>query len=224
MLQTTASPSPQRVVKTASGTVEVYGCCNEVDAELWERSFGSQAIDGRYYQIAEECLGDQFEFVYMVLRDGQSGAAAVQPAIVVDQDGAAGLPAGARRLAEGIRKLFPGFLRMRLLMVGCAAGEGHLGSAERWALETLHAALPDVARSVGAPIIVLKDIPSNYRETVGAVFERDYRRVPGMPGATLDLDYASFEDYLQRRVGGCSGRICGGSSRNCRRSRRSRWK
>ena len=29
----------------------------------------------------------------------------------------------------------------------------------------------------------------------------EYRRVPGMPAAALNLDFASFEDYLQHKVG-----------------------
>ena len=93
------------------------------------------------------------------------------------------------------------FLQMKLLMVGCAAGEGHPGTTAPWALRALREALPEVARAAGAPVIVLKDFPAEYRASLSRVFEPDYRRVPGMPAATLDLRYASFEDYLQSKVG-----------------------
>jgi hypothetical protein len=201
MLQFATSPAPLEVFQTSGGPVELYRSCSEIEPELWDVCFGGQAKDGRFYQIAEDCLGDQFEFLYLVMRHGETGEAALQPALVVEQDGAAGLPREARRLMGIVRKAFPRFLRMKLLMVGCAAGEGHLGSTERWALEALHDALPGVARRMGASIIVMKDVPAEYRASVGPVFERDYRRVPGLPAATLDLDYASFEDYLRNKVG-----------------------
>jgi hypothetical protein len=201
MLQTAVSQSPHQVFQTSVGVVEVYRWCREVEPELWEAGFGSRAKDARFYHIAEDCLMDQFAFRYLVMRNARTGEAALQPALVVEQDAAAGLPKVARNLVAVVRKAFPRFLRLKLLMVGCAAGEGHPGSAERWALQALHEALPRVARGAGAPVIVLKDFPAEYRPVLGPVFERDYGRVPGMPAATLDLEYASFEDYLQNKVG-----------------------
>lgn len=201
MLQVASLPSSHEVLRTSMGTVEVYQWGRDVEPELWEAAFGNHAKDGRFYQIAEDCLLDQFAFRYLVIRNGDTGEAALQPALLVDQDGAAGLPKRARNLVAAIRKVIPRFLQMKLLMVGCAAGEGQLGSAEPWAIRALHEVLPLVARGAGASVIVVKDFPADYRAALGPVFERDYRRVPGMPAATLELEYSSFEDYLQNRVG-----------------------
>jgi hypothetical protein len=173
MLQTVRSPTPRDAFRTSMGPVEVYGSARDIEPELWESSFGGQPKDGRFYQIVEDCMESQFTFLYVVMRNALSGEAAVQPAFVVDQDGAAGLPKAARNIMATIRKAFPRFFRLRLLMVGCAAG---------------------------AQIIVMKDFPSEYREMIGPVFEQDYRRVPGLPAATLELDYTSFEDYLQNKL------------------------
>ncbi len=201
MLQLATTTRERSAIQTSVGTVEVCLWCRDVEPQLWEASFGNQAKDGRFYHLAEDCLMDQFGFRYLILRNGRTGEAVLQPALVVDQDGSAGMPRQVRRLVAAVRRIFPRFLRMKLLMVGCAAGEGHLGSARPWALTALHEALPRVAREAGASIIVLKDFPMEYRDTLGPVFERDYRRVPGMPAATLDLDHAGFEDYLQNKVG-----------------------
>jgi len=201
MPQITVSPAFQKAFRTSRGTVEVYHSYRDVESGVWEASFGEQVRDGRFYQIAEDCLREQFDFRYIVIRNDRTGEFALQPTLLVDQDGAAGLPRQARSFVAAVREVYPRFLQMKLLMVGCAAGEGHPGSTEPWALQALHEALPRVARDTGAPIIVLKDFPAEYRASLGPIFERDYRRVPGMPAATLDLGYASFEDYLQRRVG-----------------------
>ncbi len=185
------------------GTVEVYQWGREVEPELWEAAFGSHAKDGRFYQIAEDCLLDQFALPLPGAAQRRYGRGRA-PA------GAGGGPgwrggvakAGAKPRggdpAEGDTRAF---CKMKLLMVGCAAGEGQLGSAEPWAIRALHEVLPSVARGAGASVIVVKDFPADYRAALGPVFERDYRRVPGMPAATLELEYASFEDYLQNRVG-----------------------
>jgi len=179
--------------------VEVCRSHADLDPALWEQGFGGEAKDARFYRIAEDCMRDQFEFRYLVIRNGER--AALQPAILVNQDAAAGLPRAARQAIATVRRVFPRFLQMRLLMVGCAAGEGHLGSTEPWALEALREALPAVARAGGASVIVMKDFPAEYRAALDSVFGGEYRRVPGMPAATLELTFGSFEDYLQRKVG-----------------------
>jgi hypothetical protein len=202
MLQAAIPSSPCEAIQTAGPAVEVCHAHRDIDPHLWEASFGAHAKDGRFYQIVEDCLSEQFRFLYITIRGADGMRCAVQPALVVDQDGAAGLPKSGRKIIDSIRKLFPRFLRMKLLMVGCAAGEGIPGTIDRAALDSLRKALPGIARNAGASIIVLKDLPAEYRAAVSPVFTGEYRRVPGLPAAVLDLTgYSSFEDYLQNRVG-----------------------
>ena len=51
---------------------------------------------------------------------------AIQPFLIVSQDLATGTPAVIRNLLAAIRRRFPGFLKLRMLMVGCSAGEGDI--------------------------------------------------------------------------------------------------
>jgi predicted N-acyltransferase len=85
-------------------------------------------------------------------------------------------------------------------MVGCAAGEGHLGACnpedEAWVAEALHASLKAYARENAAGLIVLKDFPARYRQTLGDFSANGYARIPSMPMTKLSLDHASFDDYL----------------------------
>ena len=66
MLQIADFPLPREVLRTSLGTVEVYRSCGDVEPELWEAGFGAQAKDGRFYQIVEDCMGDQFIFLYQI--------------------------------------------------------------------------------------------------------------------------------------------------------------
>jgi len=85
-------------------------------------------------------------------------------------------------------------------MVGCAAGEGHLGACspedEAWVAEALHASLHTIARRHKASLVVLKDFPAKYRATLGRFSSNGYTRVPSMPFTRLALHYADFEEYL----------------------------
>src|SRR5205823_15932 len=119
----------------------------------------------------------------------------------VDQDLTAGLPARFRRVLTGARKLWPRFLSLKMMMVGCAAGEGQLDSTEIWVVESLHEAIEKYMRRARVSIVLLKDFPAQYRETLATFSNDGYRRVPSMPAAKLDLTFASFEDYVQNTLG-----------------------
>jgi predicted N-acyltransferase len=88
-------------------------------------------------------------------------------------------------------------------MVGCAAGEGHLdGDATTHAAtaQALAAALPGIARNLGASLIVLKEFPAQYRPALQCFCERGFARVPSMPMTRLSLPYKDFEDYVAKAL------------------------
>jgi predicted N-acyltransferase len=86
------------------------------------------------------------------------------------------------------------------LMVGCAAGESHLGapsSEDKIRLaRALHSTLHTVARDNKASLIVLKDFPVKYREALQTFSANGYTRIPSMPLTRLELNYRTFDDYL----------------------------
>ncbi len=173
----------------------------DIDSAVWAHSFSRQCKDSRFYEIIEETLRDKFEHRYLVLTNRETGKAVVQPFFFVDQDIIAGSPRPLRMLVARLRKKLPRFFILKMLMVGCAAGEGHLGSEETWAVQSLQEALDAFGKQSGASIILLKDFPARYRKALASFSDAGYQRAPSMPGARLALGYASFEDYLQRKVG-----------------------
>jgi len=165
----------------------------------WREAFARQAKDHRFYEIVEQTLRSGFEYHYLILQDHSGEVRAVQPFFFVQQNLVEGVP--ALRLAVGlIRKTFPRFLTMRVLMVGCAAGPGHLGACRRgdeeWVVEALRQTLPTCARLGHASLIVWKDFPACYRTLLADLTAHGYTRVPSMPMTGLSLDYRDFEEYL----------------------------
>ena len=189
------------VIPTPTGTAEVACSARAIAPEIWHSTFEGEARDARYYEVIEQTLPEKFEYRYLILRNAGTGQTAVQPFFFIAQDLTDGLPVNIQRMVARVQRRFPRFLVMRILMVGCAVGEGQLACSEPWAVQALHDALRVVARRARASVIVFKDYPARHREALSLLSGNGYRRVPSMPAAKVDLDYKDFDDYMQRRLG-----------------------
>jgi hypothetical protein len=169
----------------------------------WRRCLVGQRKDFRYFELLHETLSDGFDYRYFVLTDETGEVFAVQPSFVIEQDMLAGASPVLRRMAEGVRRIFPKFLRMRTLMVGCATGEGQLdtGNAPARAsriVRSLHRNMKQLAAQVRAPLIVFKEFGASYRAPMSRLSRNGYTRVPSLPMTRLNIAYPSFEDFLMR--------------------------
>jgi hypothetical protein len=92
----------------------------------WPHAFANERKDHRYYEIVEDTIFQGFDYRYFAIKDSSGEVCAVQPFFVHDQDLLAGAISKIGKLIDFIRIIWPRFMRLRMLMVGCAAGEGHL--------------------------------------------------------------------------------------------------
>jgi predicted N-acyltransferase len=168
--------------------------------ESWSSAFQAQCKDHRYYEIIEETLDNDFEYQYLLLRDRAGVIRGIQPFFFVRQNLVEGIPGAFRGMVDSIRRLWPKFLTLRVLMVGCAAGEGHLGTLNStdpaWIAQALDQTLPAIARAAKASLIVLKDFSARYREALSVFSSNGFVRVPSMPMTRLPLNFADFDEYL----------------------------
>ena len=171
-------------------------------APHWRTAFSGERKDHRYYELIEDTLTGEFHYGYLAIEiDG--AIRAVQPYIVVDQDLLAGTGGFAQGLVGGIRRLWPRLLRARTLMVGCAAGEGHLdgGEVSEGAIaRLLGQSLVTLARQLSCALVVLKEFPVRYRASLESLLDDGFTRVPSMPMTTLSIEYKDFDDYLSRNL------------------------
>jgi predicted N-acyltransferase len=166
--------------------------------------FADQRKDHRYYEIIARTLENDFVHSYFAIVDRAGSIRAVQPFFLLDQDVLDGIGPEGRRLVAHLRRLYPRFLRMRTLMVGCAAGEAHLAAAdglsETAVADILSREIVELARRQRAPLVVLKEFPARYRDTLACFVQRGFTRAPSMPMTMLNIQYASFEDYMQKAL------------------------
>ena len=199
----TPAAAPQSSARTTirfrGGTATILTRAEVQQHSAGPDAFASRCKDHRFYEIVEQTLENAFEHRYLVLADAAGEVRAIQPVFFVQQNLVEGIPA-LHAAVEGVRRLFPKFLTMRVLMVGCAAGEGHLGfyraGDEEWTANALHGSLTTYARRAKASLVVLKDFSSAYRSTLRSFTAKGYARVPSMPMTRLRLQFRDFDDYL----------------------------
>src|ERR1700680_601615 len=187
-------PFPQGVARVVTRT-DLQNC------DAWKRAFQGKCKDHRYYEIVEEALEGGFEYHYLLLEDDSGNVQAIQPVFFVRQNLVEGVPGKIRSVVDLIRKTFPRFLTMRVLMVGCAAGAGDLGVCdekdEEWTAKALLEVLRTYARQNGASLVVLKDFPAKYRSALETFTSNDYARIPSMPMTRLSLHhYHDWDEYF----------------------------
>ena len=95
-------------------------------------------------------------------------------------------------------------MRLRMLMVGCTAGEGHLDNAVVMSLyrqsQLLASAIVAEASKLKVSLIVLKEFPAKYRDPLRCFIRHGFTRVPSLPMTKLNIDYASFADYMNKAL------------------------
>jgi predicted N-acyltransferase len=189
-----AIPLPQGLAKAVT-LAELQNC------NAWKRAFENKCKDHRYYEIVEETLKDGFEHHYLLTEDDSGNARVIQPVFFVRQNLVEGVPGKISSMVVRVRKIFPRFLTMRILMVGCAAGTGDLGACDErdkaWVANALQASLSTYARRNKASLIVLKDFPATYRSELKTFSSNGYARIPSMPMTRLSLHYHNWDEYFR---------------------------
>lgn len=193
-----------------SFSVEVVTRAELDSCAAWRSMFAGERKDYRYYEIIEDTLPDNLEYRYFAVRDDAGRIRAVQPFFLLDQDIVEGVKPAYVRWVSSVRRVNPRFLKLRTLMVGCSAGEGHLACADNLPAtviaELLSRDIVKHARMLGADLIVLKEFPARYREALACFVKAGFARAPSMPMTKLNIDYDSFDTYISRAMSGNSRR------------------
>src|ERR1700693_3182722 len=187
-------------ISLPDGVAKAVALTDVQNASAWKRAFQNRCKDHRYYEIVEETLQNDFEHHYLLLEDSSGNVRAIQPVFFVRQNLVEGVPGKIRSVVDVVRKIFPHFLTMRVLMVGCGAGTGDLGacdqSDEAWVADALRASLRSFARQNRASLVVLKDFPANYRSALKTFALNGYARIPSMPITKLPLHFDNWDEYF----------------------------
>ncbi len=198
-------PLPPQSYLVPFGKAEVYTSAAQVALHLWEQAFGQHAKDHRYYGLLEHTLTDGFCYHYLLLRDLDGRPCALQPFAFMEQDLVAGMSRPVRQTIASLRRFVPGFLKIKMLMVGCAAGEGDLGlfpnrNDSTEITTAVCEAFTQIARRNGRSLITFKDFPSRYRKAFSEASLAGYASLPSFPSTALDLNFPDFATFMETRL------------------------
>jgi peptidoglycan biosynthesis/recognition FemAB-like protein len=184
--------------------VAVYSRFELMQCPHWTHAFATERKDRRYYELVEDTIHKDFDYRYFAIKDDTGTVRAVQPFFILDLDLLVGVSTKFGTLIDGVRHVFPRFMRMRALMVGCVAGEGHLDATRMVSChapaQALASAVVGHAQYLRAPLIVLKEFPAKYRLALGCFLQQGFTRVPSLPMTRLNIDYSSFDDYMRQAL------------------------
>jgi hypothetical protein len=193
-------------VAVPGGSVEVVSRLEAMQCRHWTNSFGAEAKDRRYYELVEDTIHAEFDYRYFAVRDWKGEICGIQPFFILDLDLLIGTRPRIGGLTRFVRRLWPRFMHARTLMVGCAAGEGHLDGHDEFVrrsnARSLASAIVKEARGLKAGLIVLKEFPAKYRPALECFVHNDFTRIPSLPNVRLNIDYSSFEEYMRRALSG----------------------
>ncbi len=166
----------------------------------WSYAFATERKDHRYYEILEDTTHPEFDYGYFGIKNTDGNIYAVQPFFILEQDLLLAVGSRLGNLVGQLRRMFPRFMRIRTLMVGCVAGEGHLDATDEMSRCSLARALAtDIikhARALKAPLVVLKEFPARYRTSLAEFLVCGFTRIPSLPMTRVSIDYASFDGYM----------------------------
>jgi hypothetical protein len=204
-----ASAAEEGPPRAPSCRVEVVSRAALAHCRRWSSALADSRKHHRYYELVEDTIQQGFDYRYFIIRDARGEVQAIQPFFILDQDLLAGNDGRVSPLIALIRRLWPRFLKLRTLMVGCAAGEGHLDGDEGSRTDSARLLADEIvahARGLGAQLIVLKEFPAAYRPLLRCFLERGFSRVPSLPMTRLNIDYPSFADYMDRALNSATRR------------------
>ncbi len=183
-------------------TVQFVDTQTHVPSQLWDACF-SPPLEGRWWYAMLESSGleDQFTFFYAVIWDGNR-AVGVAPGFHMRLPLSVVIPDALLSVAAKIESIHPSLLRPSAMFVGSpCSDEGTVGllpgTDREAALLCLQQALRARMAALKIPILVWKDFPEAYTQTLHWLSARSgLFRAESYPGTIVRLP-GSKEAYLE---------------------------
>ncbi|MBF0425477.1 MAG: GNAT family N-acetyltransferase [Magnetococcales bacterium] len=183
-------------------TLTWVGSATAIPSTLWQRCFPPPLEGAWWYTTLEESdLGDQFTFLYAVIRRHDTPIA-IAPAFLMDLPISLVVPPALLPLLNLLGKAWPTLLHQRTLFVGSpCADAGHVGILpEEDPLPILHLLQQELLRRMHvlhAAMLVWKDFPAAFDAPLTSMLStHGLFRVTSFPGTCVTLPGPDKQAYL----------------------------
>lgn len=180
-----------------------FDSIKDVPGNLWSPlSQGkSLAFSRDFWETIEKSNLNDFKYQHIVLLDDNEQALLITSCYTITTDIAIFAPKGLRALLTSVRRIFPGFLKWRILECGTpitvssppflTAESANLSVA----LREIHQHLYKTARAQGCLIIVIRDFEANAGQELSLLNKLGYETLPLLPNTYLEIRWRSIDEY-----------------------------
>jgi len=175
---------------------------NKIDEKDWNAVFGDIPENYPFYKALGNSALPDFVFYYLVIyRDDE--IVLIAPLFSTDFNLDIAVEGRISKVIKFIRKFFPRFLILKTIFFGSPFGEyGVLGIKQDFQddpglIPLLLEGIKDLAVKINTPLVIFKDFLKENTPLLDTLTEQGYSKVESFPTVLLDLNFASFEDYLK---------------------------
>ena len=189
---------------------ELYRSIDDVNAEEWRevcRSSGNIYLDPRFLKVVEVSFAAEAQFWYAVYRDATRRAVAATCFSRYLIDEALMAPPWVRKITAGVRRFWPGFLKIHLLLCGVplqALCSSLLAIDDGADMEGILAGLDEIAMRLarqsgwksGCRFIAFMQFPPELAAKLDGLSRYGFRKARSTYSYRLEGDFGSFAGYL----------------------------
>ena len=193
--------APRRSTRTA-WRVRAFDHIAEVDAESWDSILppGDLQASHRFIQACQNSGVENARYRHlMIYRGDRLEAIATLSVFQVSLELLSG--AGTRTAIDYVRRMFPNFLRLRLVVCGLPVSFNRSclrfrpGADLEPLLAQVVVAAEDLAVESDAPVVVFKEFDDDEVQSLASLQHFGYFQATSLPSCELPLPWKSFEGY-----------------------------
>jgi predicted N-acyltransferase len=186
--------------KTGELDFRITRSIRDIPQQDWVRLFGENLVEGYGYQrsLEEAGLAD-FSFGYLC-GEKENSLCAIFPFFIMDFSADMLLPPALRKLIFPLQKIFPRFLKIKVLFLGMlTAEEFYLGIAEKDDLGLiLEAALRQLrahCRKEKVCMATFHNLSEKNSSLINLIRKHGFVKMETLPTTQFEIKAASFEEY-----------------------------
>jgi predicted N-acyltransferase len=185
-------------------SVSLAHSIDERDPGEWHAACGGRAdtvMDPRFLRAVERSMGAEADFCNVVFRDPRGAAVGAAFLSLYPIDGLLLAPPRWKTWGNRLRRLWPSFLRVKVLFCGCpvSTGDSHLriapGADHRALLGQLDRLMMRLARRQRTFFVVFKEFGAGEIARTDALLERDYVRADSLPMNYFPTRFRDFDHF-----------------------------
>lgn len=185
-------------------TPKVFSSIYDVPQDDWDALLAgrSHSLSRAFWAAVEESELNDFAYRHVIFYDQNGAPAALASFYAITTDIAIFAPPALRKILDAIRKVFPGFLKIRMLECGTPItvnSPPFVASDEIRSeiIVSLDKVLRQAARVEKPFIILMRDFEPNAADTWPALKALSYHAVDSLPNTYMEIIWSSPEDYLR---------------------------